>query len=210
MSSPLPRRTVLAAAVLGWAGLPGCCNGDFRAMCQRQLAELSAVVDRAPPSLQPAARAEHASLSRELASSAPGDAGNAARKSLSGRIAVAIFEWDKKIDEALRLSALKALVDGKWIGKFWRDGATNLGVHVNIQSDGRFANSRRVMHRGRYRLESQSGTVLRVRGNELTFKNAGAFNKELTFATDAPPRPLAGTQLGFLYAGDRYLLVPGS
>lgn len=207
MSTPLPRRALLAVSVLAWTGLPGCCGGDFRALCQRQLVELSAVVDRAPPSLQPAARAEHASLSRELASSAPGDAGNAARKALSGRIAVAIADWDKKIDEALRVDSLKALSAGKWIGDFWRDGATHLGVHVHIRADGALSNTRKMMHRGKYRLETQSGIVMRVRPNELTFKNAGASNKELTFVTDAPPRPLVGTQLGFIYGGDRYLLV---
>ncbi len=208
--SLLPRRSILSASALALLAVPGCCGGDFRSMCQRQLVELSAVVDRAPPTLQAAARADHAALSNELATSPPGEPGNDARKKLSGRIAVAIFDWDKKIDEAWRATALKPLVDGKWIGNFWRNGATHLGVHVNIQADGRFANTRNDRVRGKVRLETDSGYVLRVRGNELTYKSSGAYNKERVFAPTTAPVALGGAQLGFTYGGDRYLLVPGS
>lgn len=197
--------------VFGVGGAAGCCKADGRKLCEKDLQELATLEARAPGSLRPGLAADHARFSSELAATAPGDAGSAARAALSGRINVALADWDKKVDEALRVAALPLLRAGRWIGVFHRNGAAHLGEHVRIGIDGAFAFVRNERRSGRRTLRTDSGTILGVDGGKLTYKAAGRSNKPATFVVDTPPRALAPSgQLGFLVKGSPYVQVPGS
>ncbi len=210
MSLVLPRRAFVLASSASLASvgaLGGCCRSDFRSTCETRLNDLDAMAARAPTSLIAPFAAERAALRKELAATAPGEPGMEARKALAARLSSAIVTWDKRIDEALRVPALKQLIEGRWIGKFWRDGATHLGTNIHIKPDGVLANTRKGSKK---LLVTVGGPILYVRGGELVYKDPGYKDQEIAFPTDGPPRPLVGGALGFVHRSEKYLLVPGS
>jgi hypothetical protein len=194
---------------MGWVSatlITGCCNGDGRGLCETGLRELAELKQRAPATLQPAIEADRAGFARELAATPAADAGPAARRALSGRINVALADWDKRVDEALRVAALRPLTAGKWVGIFYENGLANLGRKVEIRADGSFSSTHRDRHYDKKRLRTSAGTILGVAGGTLTYKAAGRTNEPETFVADAPPRPLPPTNaLGFLVDGVRFV-----